>query len=86
MQNKKSIIEIKINPRKERLIVLMKANTTSEVCKEILKLVDAADKHIALLLPSEFVEEVKLVRLTKEERRRKKNEPTRCGIKREHDN
>lgn len=61
-RKEKKIIELKFNEKKEKVIILMK-NANLEIYDRVLQLVESQSDKKVLLLPSEYIEEIKIIKI-----------------------
>ena len=62
---RKRIIEVSFNSEKEKLIIITKRILSTQEVESMLNLIACMDRNNILILPSELIEEIKIVRKKK---------------------
>ena len=62
MIENKNVIEVKFNSEKEKIFIFLKSGITTEIYDQILELLTIQEESNIYLLPSEFIESVKVIK------------------------
>ena len=64
--SEEKVIEIKFDKEKEKIFIFLRPNITLAIANEIIEIFKLQDEHKIYLLPSEYIESVKVIKDVKE--------------------
>lgn len=67
-EENKRCIEVKFNSEKEKIFIFLKPNTTIELYTQLINLFEVANRNKIYLLPTDFVDSVKVVKDVKDKK------------------